>query len=292
MNFTQIKYFHAVCVHGSVSKAAEYLHISQPSLSNAIRELESEYGLQLFQRHHRGMTLTPEGELLLKMSQDLLTRAEHTDTILRDMGSRKKVLRLGVPPMIGSLILPRLCGDFLVDNPDITLKITEGGRQELMEKLSEDYLDMVFLSHDQPLDPSLSTMALARLEMACCVSPQSQLTTKHCLTPEDLNHEPLVMFSDGFFLTEQIRKWFALGGVTPNILLQTSQLSAIVSMVSHRIASGFLFRQVVENDPSLVAVPMAQPVSANISVAWKKEKFLLGTMKKLIAYLQQQDLFA
>ena len=292
MNFTQIKYFHAVCVHGSVSKAAEYQHISQPSLSNAIRDLESEYGLQLFYRHHRGMVLTPDGELLLKMSQDLLARAEHTDTILRDMGSRKKVLRLGVPPMIGSLILHRLCGDFLSAHPDITLKITEAGRQELMDKLSEDYLDMVFLSHDQPLDPSLSAIELARLELVCCTSRQNPLSEKSSLTPEDLKDEPLVIFNDGFFLTEQIRKWFAQIGITPNILLQTSQLSAIVSMVSHQIASGFLFRQVAENDPTLVAVPMAKPVSAHISLAWKKEKYLLGTMKKLIAYLQQQDLFA
>ena len=64
MNINQLKYFDAVCTFQSVSLAAEYLHISQPSLSSAIKELENEFGILLFKRHHRGMVLTPEGETL------------------------------------------------------------------------------------------------------------------------------------------------------------------------------------------------------------------------------------
>ena len=63
MNLIQLKYFHAVCQFQTVSEAAEYLYISQPSLSNAIKELENEFGVALFRRHHRGMTLTEEGRV-------------------------------------------------------------------------------------------------------------------------------------------------------------------------------------------------------------------------------------
>ena len=61
MNLMQLKYFNAICTFGTVSGAAEYLHIAQPSLSNAIKELEGEFGVLLFSRRHRGMVLTPAG---------------------------------------------------------------------------------------------------------------------------------------------------------------------------------------------------------------------------------------
>ena len=105
MNFTQLKYFEVICSCGSVSKAAEVLHISQPSLSMAIRELETEYGVFLFKRHHKGVSLTPEGETLLALSRDILTRVEDMTAIMKDLGRGRKILKLGLPPMIGSLFL-------------------------------------------------------------------------------------------------------------------------------------------------------------------------------------------
>ena len=96
MNFTQLKYFETVCSCGSVSKAAEVLHISQPSLSMAIRELEAEFGVFLFKRHHKGVSLTPEGETLLTLGKDILTRVEATTDIMKDLGSGRKILKTSI----------------------------------------------------------------------------------------------------------------------------------------------------------------------------------------------------
>ena len=108
MNLVQLKYFQAVCKYQSVSAAAEYLYISQPTLSSAIKELEREFGVSLFRRHHRGMVLTPEGTELLKHCERLLSHADQVERIMSDFGKRRNVLRLGVPPMIGSLFLPKI----------------------------------------------------------------------------------------------------------------------------------------------------------------------------------------
>lgn len=144
MNLTQLKFFQAVCVYQTVSAAAAYLHVSQPTLSSAIKELESEFGLTLFRRQHSGMVLTEAGELLSKMSKDLLARAEEIETVMHDLGKENKKLRLGVPPMIGYLLMPSVYSGFLRENPDIRLEITEGGRQDLLKKLSDGFLDIVF----------------------------------------------------------------------------------------------------------------------------------------------------
>ena len=123
MNISQLKYFTAVCEFGTVSAAAEYLHIAQPSLSLAIKELENEFGTVLFTRTHRGMQPTSEGRLLLGMSKDIIERVESAEKIMKDVGHNKKTLKLGVPPMIGSLILPVIYKDFVAKNKDISIEI-------------------------------------------------------------------------------------------------------------------------------------------------------------------------
>ena len=108
MTLDQLRYFQAVCQYDNVSRAAEALNISQPSVSNAIGNLEKEFGTLLFTRQRKRLVLTKEGTLLLEMTEQLLSQADKINRIMREMGSEKRVLRLGVPPMIGSLALPVL----------------------------------------------------------------------------------------------------------------------------------------------------------------------------------------
>jgi hypothetical protein len=90
MNLTQLKYFSTICDLGSFSAAALYLHVSQPSLSACIKELESCYGVALFRRHHRGVVPTPEGEKLLdKIHLYIIPRANPEGALLyRRTGGR------------------------------------------------------------------------------------------------------------------------------------------------------------------------------------------------------------
>ena len=111
MNLVQLKYFHAVCKFQTVSEPARYLSISQPSLSSAIKELENEFGVTLFRRHYRGMVLTEEGEIFYKASKDILEKCEQVENEMKDLGSKRKKLRLGIPPMIGSLTLANIYQD-------------------------------------------------------------------------------------------------------------------------------------------------------------------------------------
>lgn len=291
MNFTQLKYFNAVCTYQTVSAAAEYLHISQPSLSAAIKELERDFGVTLFQRHHRGMMLTPEGELFYKMSKDLLNRAEQLEHIMNDLGKERKVLRLGVPPMIGSLLLPYIYREFLTMHPDISLEITEGGRDELLSRLSEDFLDMVFLPHNRPIDPNLSALKTASLEIVCCAAKNNPILINKEVSASDLANTPLVLFKNSFFQTEEIKKWFAVEGIKPNILLQTAQLSTVESIISNNTAVGFLFRPLIESNPALVAVPTRSPIYVDVSLVWKKDAYFLGCMKEFKEYINGKNPF-
>ena len=290
MNLNQLKYFCAVCTYGSISAAAEYLHISQPSLSAAIKELEQEFGVLLFRRHHRGTVLTEEGETLLRLSKDILSRSEHLIQVMSDMGNERKVLRLGVPPMVGSLILPQIYQNFHSLYPEVELKITEGGRDELQKKLSEDFLDMIFIPHNRAFEASFSSLNVSKLEIVCCVSKKHPLAGRASVSAEDLANIPLVLFKDGFYQTEEIKHLFSISGVKPNILLQTEQLSTIETIISGNVAAGFLFRQLIDKNPELVPVPVSTPLSVDVSLVWKKNAYLFNSMKKFEKYIQNSKI--
>ena len=284
MNLIQLKYFQAVCIYQTVSAAAEYLHISQPALSSAIKELENEFGVSLFHRQHSGMTLTPEGDVLLNMAHKLLSNADEMESVMRDLGKAHKKLRLGVPPMIGFLLMPYIYKYFAVENPQIQLEITEGGRQELLKKLADDDLDMIFLPHNRLLEKKFASYKIAQLEIVCCASKENVISSYTSVAPADLAGVPLILFKDSFFQTEEIKKWFSLAGVEPNILLQTNQFSTMQTMIENNVAVGFLFKELIKKESVLVPIPIGVPMHVDVSLAWKKDTYFLEVMRKFLKY--------
>ncbi len=291
MNLMQLKYFNAVCIYGTVSGAAEFLHIAQPSVSNAIKELENEFGVLLFKRQHRGMVLTSEGDVLYKMSRNILESAESAEKIMRDLGRERKTLKLGVPPMTGALILPNIYRDFLAKNENITLEIIECGRQEMNRKIWDDQLDMAFISHNQQIDPALASVLVGRLEIVCGTTKDNRLASMDDISPFELCETPLVMLEDGFFQTSEIKRWFAKEGIEPNVIMHTAQLSTMLSIISSDTAAGFIFKKLIEKNSELISVSITPPISVNISLVWKKDKYLFSSMRKFKDFVIGNNLF-
>lgn len=265
MNLNQLGYFVAVCTYQSVSKAAEHLHISQPSLSGVIRELENEFGVTLFTRHYRGVRMTPEGQTLYDLAKNLLHQADQVRTVMQELGNGRKVLKLGVPPMIGSLILPRIYQDLA--DAGISLEITEGGYHDLLKRLTEQELDLAFLPHTGTPDPALTCLSAATLEVCCCGKAGHPLSQGAPIGPEALTGTPLVLFENSFLQTELILQWFRTSRVQPQILLQTQQLSTMLQMLESGQAVGFLFRELVDAHPALTVIPTQTPISLQVSLA-------------------------
>ena len=289
MNLNQLSYFNAVCTFLSISKAADHLHIAQPSLSAAIRELENEFGVTLFTRHYRGVRLTEEGQTLYQFSKDLLSRAQQTAAAMKDLGSGRKVLKLGVPPMIGSLILPRIYRDFPA--ADISLEITEGGYHDLLGKLNEKELDLAFLPHTAPLDPSVACRPAAILEVCCCAQKEHPLCPLSPIGPADLLDTPLVLFENSFLQTENILRWFQTENIPPKLLLQTQQLSTMLQLLESGLAVGFLFRELVDAHPNLRIIPTVRPISLQVSLAKRSGAPNSRAMEIFFQYFDKKNPF-
>lgn len=286
MNVTQFEYFCAVCTYQSISKAAEHLHISQPSLSIAIKELEAEIGVLLFKRHYRGVTLTETGEQLYEMSSRLLKEFKKIEQKIYDIGKKRKVLQVGIPPMIGSLFLSRIYKEFLKENEDITLQVAEGGTKRIVKALKEDALDMIFVPHTQPLDKELEALEISRFEVVCGMAEGSKPEEKE-VSLSELAGVPLVLLNNSFFQTEEILRRFSQEKVTPKVMLQTDQLSTLQNMIKSGAAAGFLFRELIENQEGIQAVPLVPPIYVTVSLVYKKDSYISESMESFREFVKK-----
>lgn len=285
MKLTQLEYFCQVYRLGSVSRAAKALNMTQPSISAAIRELETEFGLTLFAREGRGIRPTGQGDIFYEHAQSLLTHAESFSRTMAGL-SRQEEIRLGVPPMIGSLVLPALYGEYQASRQGCALKIVEGGRGTLMEMLENHRIDLALLPHNGRLS-RFETEAIGTMETMCCVSGVHPLRKRRSLSVQDLAQEPLVLFSDSFFQTEQILERFRSAGLEPNVLLQSNQLSTISQMVARNIAVGFVFNSVAEGIPDVVPIPLSPKMNFHVSLAWNPDTPVTPGKKLIIDLFSQ-----
>ena len=161
----------------------------------------------------------------------------------------------------------------------------------MIKSITENRLDMAFISHNQQIESGLASLHVSRLEIVCGTTKQNLLSVKKSLSPIELSMVPLVMFEDGFFQTAEIKKWFAKEGITPNILMQTAQLSTMLSIISSNTAVGFMFKKLIEKNSDIVPISMEPNVFVDISLVWKKDKYFFSGMRRFKEFLNNESLF-
>ncbi|MCT4553196.1 MAG: LysR substrate-binding domain-containing protein [Pelagimonas sp.] len=139
----QLEYIVAVAETGQIGLAAAALNVSQPSLSAQLAEVESDLGVQLFQRSRAGARITPMGEDIVRRARQILYEVQDLRAAARGSGIFQGRLRLGVPPSIGPYLLPGVVQRLHVEHPRFRLIIREESTRDLDEGLRSGRLDMV-----------------------------------------------------------------------------------------------------------------------------------------------------
>lgn len=294
MTLLQLKYFQSTCELGSISRAAIKLHISQPAISAAIRELEQEFGIQLFSRIGKSMRITYEGQMLLSMTEDLLKRAGDIQQVMADLANQRKRIRLGISHQLCSILLPRIYQEFTSQHPEVMLLVEEGGRSPLFEKLKSGDVDMVIMSGSDryitPLENNYDKIPITQLEYSCCISPDHRLAEYPSVRAIDIGREPLVTFQEGYHQRASIEKIFAEEGIEPNIVYRSAQLSTIWELVAHCGMTTFLYRVLSRQRPNLRFIPLNPPVMVPINLYWSPDSYLYGDINKFIHCIQELEL--
>ncbi|MBR3837902.1 MAG: LysR family transcriptional regulator [Clostridia bacterium] len=286
MTLQQLSYFVSACRHGNISRAAEEHSVSQPSVSAAIKSLEREFGVALIERRRIGFVLTGDGEEFRELAEALIHHAECVRKAMEEKGNRHSLLRLGVPPMVGSVLFPAIYADFSQRREDVSIFTREMGREDLLNALEEGSLDLAFLPHRAAFPKRYEAIPVTDFEMVCCVPPSHPLATEKSVTAKRLEAEPLISFSRGFYHAERINSFFQAAGVKPNVIHTSSQLSTVERFVMDGMAIGFLFRPLTEKNASLVPVSLDPPIVTHISLVFRKDLLRTEAINSFLQYIK------
>ena len=228
MNTRQAEYILMIVREGSITSAAKKLNVSQPSLSQMVRNIETNYNIQLFDRTEIPMKLTYAGEKYVECARAVLAAEVNLENQLHDIrqesGGR---LRLGISVQRAMLTLPLVLPRFTKQYPNVTLEITEAGSARLEEMLRYNEIDLLVAAIDST-SPRFKYTLIERETIGILAGKDAAIASRfESGTPvaiEEASHETFISLKPGHSLRVIQDQLFRKYGLHPHILLETDSL--------------------------------------------------------------------
>ncbi len=204
MTLTELKYIVAVAREKHFGKGADACHVSQPTLSVAIKKLEEELQVKLFERNANEITVTPLGEEIVRQAQSVLEQAEN----IREIAKRGKdplagPLRLGVIYTVGPYLLPDLVRHAIAMTPQMPLMLQENFTVKLIEELRMGEIDCAILAEPFP-DANLAIAPLYDEPFMAAVPSSHPLAQRSSITAEELKKETMLLLGNGHCFRDHV----------------------------------------------------------------------------------------
>lgn len=279
MELRQLRYFIAVAERLSFSKAAQQLHVTVPPLSRQVRQLEEEFGVELFVRDRRHVALTDAGRTLLREARVLLSQTAHVSECVRLAKSGEAgLVKIGIGVGLGERI-SRVLIEHAKHFPAVEIQCHDVYSGLQNEALLEGKIDVGFL---RPCGnrAELASELLFEEHLVVHVSKASPLAKRKTLRVKDLAGEPLLMLDRSISsgLHDKILDMYARAGVTPNVVLlpteQTPRGNVQTIFLTCRKGVSIVMDEAPAHpapDSTVVAVPLDEPdAKIGVYAAWRK----------------------
>ncbi len=276
MQFQQLLYFVAVAETRHFTRAAERVHVAQPSLSQQIKALERELGAELFSRARGNITLTDAGETLLPLARRILADADTARLEVQELAQlRRGRVRLGATPSICTGLLPDVLRAFHDAHPGIELLIEESGSLDLVRELARGALDLALIALPLPPSaPALTTMELLTEDLVVVSSAERPAPGGGGeLTIPGLRDEQMVMFRHGYDLRELTMAACRAEGFEPVFTVEGGEMDAALGFVRAGLGIAVVPAMVVERaGPGLRVTPLVgSPLRRTIALAHRTD---------------------
>ena len=288
MEIRTLRYFLAAAREENMTRAAELLHVTQPTLSRALRSLEDELGKKLFTRHSFNISLTEEGVLLRDRAEDLITMA---DKIEKEFLSLDDItggeLYLGLAESYQIRYLARELCALKSSYPGLHYHITSGDTEQVTEKLDKGLLDFAVLC-DEPDGKKYDALLFPEGDLWGLILPgQDALAKKETVRVEDLVGLPLFASEQGW--EGDIRRW--AGDRFGQLRLEGSfRLSYNASLfVREGLGYQLTFRHLVDTSPEsgLVFRPLSPRVEVKLYLIWNKYQSFTPIAERFLRQLRR-----
>jgi LysR family hydrogen peroxide-inducible transcriptional activator len=290
MTLTELRYIVAVARERHFGRAAEACHVSQPTLSVAIKKLEEELDVKLFERGSSDVSLTPLGEAIVEQAQGVIEKAQG----IREIAKRGKdplagPLRLGLIYTIGPYLLPRLVRQAIALTPQMPLMLQEHFTAKLLDLLRTGELDCAIMAEPFP-DAGLAVAPLYDEPFMVAVPASHPLALRQQISAAELKLETMLLLGTGHCFRDHVLE------VCPEYARFSSDTEGIkksfegssLETIKHMVASGMGITVVpglsvpAEEQPNLRFIPFEPPApTRRVVLAWRRSFTRYGAIAAL-----------
>jgi LysR family cyn operon transcriptional activator len=265
-----LRYFLAVAEANHFTRAAAKLHITQPTLSQQIRELEGQLNLQLFDRIGRRVRLTAAGELLLPHARRVMRELEAARTALTELhGLKRGELKVGIVQTVNACVIPEIVAGFSAAHPGIRVTCSELAVDDIETGLESGRLDLG-ISFLPATRKRLNGEKLFTEDLVAVVPASHPLAAKRRVRVRELAEHPLVLLAPKYCTRQLIDCAFAEAKVEPDVRVEMNSVASILSTVRRTdLATLLPSLALCQRDEGLRAIQLTQPTPRrSVGLLW------------------------
>ena len=287
MTLNQLRYFCTAARCHSITQAAKALFVTQPTISIAIRDLEKEFAISLFTYTKNRLELTKEGEEFYRKASYILQYAEDMQSQFSDETRFRPTVRLGIPPMLGSVFFPELMDRFHEEYPEIYLELSEYGSVRACNLVQDEQLDVGLVNMEMYDIDKFSYQVLADEKLMFCLSKDHALAGEKEITMQQLDGQPLILFNHDSVQNRLLTQQFHSLGISPRIIMHCSQIMTTLKFVRQGKCGCFFFSSMLPMLPELIGIPVVPSIDMRIGLVWKKGKYISSHTESFIRFCKK-----
>jgi DNA-binding transcriptional LysR family regulator len=292
VSFTQLNAFRAIAKNGNISKAAEILHVSQPSVSKHLKNLEDVCGAKLFERRTSPIELTEAGRILLRHS-DIIhfqLNALKKELNIHSKASRSEPLRIAGSFAVSALLLPSIVAIFKRKYPDMPISLRTCPSKAAMVSVLNSKVEVALIT-ESPNHPDIGSEPFREEKLVLFASPHHALTKKEKLKLSDLNGATLVAPAKSGtadkFLKDLVHEGFRI-----NISMHCGTQDSVKTIVKKGIGVGILFKDFVmpeirKKEFRLIEIPGFK-LNVRSYIVYRKDRPLSHAAYEFLALLRKK----
>lgn len=288
MTLRHIRIFVSVYQKNSITKAAQELHLAQPSVSLAIRELEDYYGIRLFDRIGRHISPTDCGMQFYEYAVHIAALFDEMEKKMRNWDTLG-TLRVGASITIGTHILPVLIRTYQERFPELTIEVQVNKSASVEAALIHSEIDLGLIE-TRPSHPDLCAIPFMKDSMCAIVAPGHSLTKKKAASLSEMTQFPFLMREKGSAGRELLDAAFSLQQLTVLPRWESTSTQALVKAVAEGLGVAILPYLLVKKDieeATVCQVPLMQPITRDLNIIYHKSKFLTENMQSFIQHCKK-----
>ena len=271
MILRHINYFLAVAQYQSFTRAAESLYVSQPALSQQIKQLEENLGVSLFDRSGRRVKLTDAGEVYARYARRALQDLEEGRRALHDVQNLSRgALRIAITPTFTTYLIGPLITAFHDRYPNVTLSVQEMSQEQMEKQLLDDEFD-VGIAFSEVHSVDITAQHLLIETLALVVNKDHPIAKQTAIDLPTLNAQSLVLLSHEFATREQIERYCRQHDIQPKVLMEANSLSAVIEIVRYTSLSTLLPSNIANNYDELIAIKLAPSLLQRTAVLLQRK---------------------